>query len=266
MVLSARLVRLEAVDGVATVTLDSPQNRNALSRRLLGELADVLAAAVADSRTRVIVLTGEGPVFCSGADLKEQRAAVSSGDEAAPLSALPAILTTLWDCAQPVVCRLNGLARAGGVGLLAACDIVVAPAAVNFSFTEVRLGVVPAVVSVPVLRRVAPQAVHRLFLTGEVFDAARACAIGLVDDVAAEGELDATVGCVVAMLMRGAPQALALTKTLSRTIGASPPDQAFVRMSRLSAERFASAEGQEGMEAFAEKRDPRWLPAAYRTT
>jgi methylglutaconyl-CoA hydratase len=262
----APLVRREVADGVATVTLDSPRNRNALSRQLVAELADALDAAAADPGVRVVLLTGDGPVFCSGADLEEQRAAAGSEAASAPgssLAGLPGILTKLWNCPQPVVCRLNGPARAGGIGLLAACDLVVAPAGVSFAFTEVRIGVVPAVISVPVLRRVAVQAAHRLFLTGELFDVTHARDIGLVDAVAAAGKLDEAVGRIVAMLMRGGPEALALTKQLSRSIGALPPAVAFARMSELSAKRFASAEGQEGMRAFAEQRDPGWLPAAY---
>jgi methylglutaconyl-CoA hydratase len=258
------LVRFAVADGVATVVLDSPHNRNALSRQLLGELARALDVVTADPVARVIVLTGAGPVFCSGADLKEQRAAGTG--EAQPINELPAILTTLWTCSQPVVCRLNGAARAGGVGLLASCDLVVAPADVTFSFTEVRLGLVPAIITVPLLRRVAPQALHRLFLTGEVFSAERARDIGLVDQVAAAEELDAEVAGLVAMLMRGGPQSLELTKQLVQQIRALAPDEAFARLTRLSAERFASAEGREGMQSFADKRDPEWVPVAFRAT
>jgi methylglutaconyl-CoA hydratase len=258
------LVRLDVAGGVATITLDSPRNRNALSCALVSQLADSIDAAAAHSLARVIVLTGAGPVFCSGADLKEQREAAAEGKSVAP--PLPEVVKKLWACPQPVVCRLNGLARAGGIGLLAACDFVVAPDNVTFSFTEVRLGVVPAMISVPMLRRVAAQTVHRLFLTAEVFDAGYARDIGLVDEFAAEGDVDAAVGRVVEMLMRGAPQALALTKQLTRTVGSLSIDAAFERMTQLSAERFGSAEGQEGIRAFAEKRDPEWLPAAYRNT
>jgi methylglutaconyl-CoA hydratase len=256
------LVRLQVADGVATVVLDSPHNRNALSRRLLGDLASALNAATGRPDVRVIVLTGAGPVFCSGADLKEQREANESGGQAQPINDLPAILMTLWTCPQPVVCRLNGPARAGGVGLLASCDLVVAPAEVTFSFTEVRLGLVPAIITVPLLRRIPPQALHRLFLTAQVFSAERAQDIGLVDAVAAAGELDAEVARVVGMLMRAGPQALALTKRLVPEIRSLAPQDAFARLRKLSADRFASAEGREGMQAFAEKRDPAWVPTA----
>jgi methylglutaconyl-CoA hydratase len=254
------LVQLEVADGVATIELDSPRNRNALSRRLIGDLAAQLDAATKDPDVRVIVLTGAGTVFCSGADLKEQREANEAGSDAQPINALPAILTTLWTCRQPVVCRLNGPARAGGVGLLASCDLVIASAEVTFSFTEVRLGLVPAIITVPLLRRIAPQPLHRLFLTAEVFSAERAADLGLVDFVAAPGELDAEVDRVVGMLMRGGPQAMELTKRLVPEIRTLPTEEAFARLGKLSGERFASAEGREGMQAFAEKRDPAWVP------
>jgi methylglutaconyl-CoA hydratase len=253
------LVRLEVADGVAQVVLDSPHNRNALSRRLLADLASAIDAATADPAARVIVLTGAGTVFCSGADLKEQRAANEAGAGAQPINELPAILLKLWTCEQPVVCRLNGPARAGGVGLLASCDLVVASQEVSFSFTEVRLGLVPAIITVPVLRRVAPQAVHRLFLTAELFSAEEARDIGLIDYVAGIGELDDEVARVVDMLMRGGPEALALTKQLVPKIRALPTEEAFTYLAQLSAERFASAEGLEGMQSFAQKRDPSWV-------
>jgi methylglutaconyl-CoA hydratase len=253
------LVRLKVTDGVAVVTLDSPRNRNALSRQLVADLEGALEVATADDQVRIIVLTGDGPAFCAGADLKEQRTARESG-AGSPLSALPRIFTKIWECRQPVVCRLNGPVRAGGVGLMASCDLVVAPADASFSFTEVRLGVVPAVISVPVLRRVPAQQAHRLFLTGEVFGAGMARDIGLIDEIAAEGALDTAVDSVVATLMRGGPEALALTKQLAHTIGALPPEEAFGRLTALSEERFASLEGQEGMSAFAEKRDASWIP------
>jgi methylglutaconyl-CoA hydratase len=206
----------------------------------------------------VIVLTGAGTVFCSGADLKEQRAANEAGTGAG-VNALPEILSTLWSCSKPVVCRLNGPARAGGTGLLASCDLVVAPHEVTFSFTEVRLGLVPAIITVPLLRRVQPQALHRLFLTGEVFSAEQARDIGLVDVVAGISELDSEVSRIVDMLGRGGPEALALTKQLVPKIRALPTDEAFVYLTQLSAERFASAEGREGMQSFADKRDPSWV-------
>jgi methylglutaconyl-CoA hydratase len=257
-VIDEPLVRRTVRRGVATLTLNSPRNRNALSRRLLAALEAELIHAIDTPDVRAIVLTGAGPAFCAGADLKEQRDADPADP---PLARLPELMQLMWGCPQPIVGRLNGPARAGGVGLLASCDLVVAPADATFAFTEVRIGVVPAVISVPLSRRLAPQAMHRLFLTGETFDAATAQRIGLVDEVADPAALDAAVTRVVDELLRGAPEALAITKSLAHTIGRLPPPEGFAQVAALSAERFASAEGQEGMRAFAEKRDPSWVPA-----
>ncbi|SDJ98772.1 methylglutaconyl-CoA hydratase [Nonomuraea maritima] len=248
------LVHKELTAGVATITLDSPHNRNALSVRLVADLADRLAWALAEPEARVIVLTATGTVFCSGADLKEQR-------DGAPVTAsLPDVLRTLWESRKPVVCRLNGTARAGGVGLVAACDFAIAPLTASFAFTEVRLGVVPAMISVPVLRRVNARAAADYFLTGEVFDAARAAEIGLLSRAVPQDELDATVARYAAMLMKGGPEALAITKRLVREVPQLSFQEGLRRMTELSAERFTSPEGQEGIAAFREKRAPSWVP------
>ncbi|MFI7447532.1 enoyl-CoA hydratase-related protein [Nonomuraea sp. NPDC049714] len=249
-----RLVHRELADGIATITLDSPPNRNALSVRLLGDLADALERALAEPQARVIVLTGTGPVFCSGADLKEQR-----GD--APVTAsFPEVLSLIWESPKPVVCRLNGTARAGGLGLVAACDFAIAPLTASFAFTEVRLGVAPAMISVPVLRRLQPRAAAEYFMTGEVFDAARAVEIGLLTRAVPQEELDATVAHYAGMLVKGGPEALAITKRLVRDIPAIPFEEGLRRMTELSAERFTSEEGQEGIAAFMAKRPPHWVP------
>ncbi len=249
-----RLVHRELADGIATLTLDSPPNRNALSVRLLGDLADGLTQALGETRARVIVLTGAGPVFCSGADLKEQR-----GD--APVTAsFPEVLSLIWESPKPVVCRLNGTARAGGLGLVAACDFAIAPLTASFAFTEVRLGVAPAMISVPVLRRLQPRAAAEYLMTGEVFDAARAVEIGLLTRAVPQEELDETVAHYAGMLVKGGPEALAITKRLVRDIPAVPFEEGLRRMTELSAERFTSEEGQEGIAAFMAKRPPRWVP------
>ncbi|SDG05010.1 methylglutaconyl-CoA hydratase [Sinosporangium album] len=256
-----RLVHLEVEGGVATITLDSPHNRNALSVRLLGDLEERLNAALGDAGVRVIVLTGAGPVFCSGADLKEQRVARRQGEAEAPVTAsFPEILSLIWESPKPVVCRLNGTARAGGLGLVAACDFAVAPEEASFAFSEVRLGVVPAMIAVPVLRRVSARAAGEFFLTGEVFDAARAVEIGLLTRAVPASALDETVAHYTGMLLRGGPEALAITKRLVRELPALSFDDGLQEMARLSAERFTSEEGQEGIRAFMEKRPASWIP------
>jgi methylglutaconyl-CoA hydratase len=256
-----RLVHKELADGIATITLDSPPNRNALSVRLLRDLDERLTWALAEPGARVIVLTGTGTVFCSGADLKEQRVEPATGVADAPVTAsLPEILSLIWESPKPIVCRLNGVARAGGLGLVAACDFAIAPLGTSFAFTEVRLGVVPAMVSVPVLRRLDPRAAAEYFLTGEVFDAARAAEIGLLTRAVPAEELDATVAHYAEMLLQGGPEALAITKRLVRDLPAVSFEEGLRQMTALSAQRFTSDEGQEGIAAFMAKRPAAWVP------
>ncbi|SDO18136.1 enoyl-CoA hydratase-related protein [Geodermatophilus sp. DSM 45219] len=242
--------------GVATLTLDSPANRNALSRAMRAQVREALAGALADDAVRVVVLDHTGRVFCSGMDLTEA-AGGAAGDQG--VRELPELLETVWRSPKPVVAVLRGPARAGGVGLAAACDVVVAASSATFAFTEVRLGIVPAVISAVVLPRMVPHAAHRLMLTGEVFDAAAAAAGGLVDLAVPDDEVDAAVAAQVTALAAGAPAALAETKRLLRAGGLRGSAEELLE---LSARFFASAEGQEGIAAFREKRPARWVPAA----
>ncbi|WP_300008979.1 enoyl-CoA hydratase-related protein [Pseudonocardia sp.] len=248
------LVHLDIAAGVATITLDSPANRNALSAQLRHELRAHLDTALADDAARVVVLTHTGRVFCAGMDLKEARAA---GDEQQGVREFPEILELVWNSPTPVVARVAGPARAGGVGLVAACDIAVAAHEATFAFSEVRIGVVPAIISVTVLPRLLPRAAHELFLTGETFDAGRAAAVGLVNSAVPGDGLDAEVARYVEMLRLGAPGALAATKEMLRAPRGTMGEQ-FDAMLELSAGFFAGDEGQEGMRAFAEKRKPAW--------
>ena len=249
------LVHLDVSAGVATITLDSPANRNALSAQLRRELSAHLQAAIDDAAVRVIVLDHAGRVFCSGMDLKESRDA-SAGDQG--VGELPAILERIWTSPKPVVARVAGPARAGGVGLVAASDIAVAADDATFAFSEVRIGVVPAVISVTVLPRLLPRAAHELFLTGETFDGPRAVRIGLVNSSVPASDLDAEVARYVEMLRLGAPGALAATKEMLRRERPTALGAQFAEMQELSARFFAGEEGQEGMRAFAEKRKPSW--------
>lgn len=251
----AELVHLDVAAGVATVTLDSPANRNALSAQLRRELAAHLDTALADDAARVVVLTHTGRVFCSGMDLTESRGA-GAGDQG--VHEFPQILTAILHSPKPVVGRVAGPARAGGVGLVAACDIAVAASEATFAFSEVRIGVVPAVISVPVLPRLLPRAAHELFLTGETFDATRAAAIGLVNSSVPASGLDTEVARYVEALRLGAPGALAATKEMLRRDRPAGMAEDFTDMLALSARFFAAEEGQEGMRAFAEKRPPSW--------
>jgi methylglutaconyl-CoA hydratase len=255
----AELVHYTVDNGVATITLDSPHNRNALSAQLRRELRDHLATALDDSGVRVIVLDHTGPVFCAGMDLKEAGSAGSSTDG---VNEFPEILTQLWTSPKPVVARLAGPARAGGVGIVAAADIAVAVSDATFAFTEVRLGLVPAVISVTVLPRLLPRAAHELFLTGEKFTAARAVEIGLLNAAVPAASLDAEVRRYTDMLALGGPTALAATKEMLRRARSADLADDFADMLELSAGFFAGAEGQEGIAAFAQKRPPNWVPGA----
>ncbi len=237
------LVRFHVERNVATVTLDSPANRNALSRMLLEQLDARLRDALADDAVRVLVLSHTGSVFCSGADLKEPPGPGAT-------VSLPDVLNLLWTAPKPVVARVGGHARAGGIGLLAACDVAVAARDATFAFSEVRLGVVPAIISLVTLPRLGHGYALELYLTGDTFDGARAAEIGLV--AAVSDDVDATVGEYVDKLRLGAPGALAATKRLLH----APLD--FAELERFSLETFAGEEAREGLAAFAEKRAPRW--------
>jgi methylglutaconyl-CoA hydratase len=248
-----------AVDhGVATLTLDSPHNRNALSPQLMAELAAGLRAALADDAVRVVVLASAGRVFCSGMDLSSTAAA---DEKDLPITAFPELLAAIWESPKPVLARVAGPARAGGIGLIAACDLAVAARSATFAFTEVRLGVIPAVISVTVLPRLLPRAAQELFLTGDVFDGARAAAVGLVTSAVPDEELDTELQRYVNLLLQGAPGALAATKQLLHRPTSASLTAELASMTELSARHFASAEGREGVAAFAAKRRPSWVPA-----
>ncbi|PRY36158.1 enoyl-CoA hydratase-related protein [Umezawaea tangerina] len=252
------LVHYEVRRGIATITLDSPRNRNALSAQLRGELTQHLKAAVADDGVRVVVLSHTGSVFCSGMDLKEAGGASANQQG---VNEFPAILERIWTSPKPVVARLAGPARAGGVGIVAACDIAVAVETATFAFSEVRIGVVPAVISVTVLPRLLPRAAHELFLTGEVFGAQRAQEIGLINSQVPVDGLDDEVARYTGMLALGAPNALASTKRMLQQPRATNLGDVFADMLELSAKHFGGAEGQEGIAAFVEKRKASWVPA-----
>jgi methylglutaconyl-CoA hydratase len=250
------VVQVEVSRGVATLTLDSPANRNALSRAMRAQLRTALTEALADDAVRVVALDHTGRVFCSGMDLSE--AAGGSAQEQG-VREFPELLELIWSAPKPVVAVVRGPARAGGVGLVAACDVVVAGASATFAFSEVRLGIVPAVISAVVLPRMVPHVAHRLMLTGEVFGAAAAATGGLVDLVAADDDVDIVLAGQLDALAAGAPAALAETK---RLLHERTTPLRFDPLLELSARYFASEEGQEGIASFREKRPARWVPAA----
>ncbi|CAM3672845.1 enoyl-CoA hydratase-related protein [Nocardiopsis rhodophaea] len=256
---TAPLVRRSTERGVATLTLDSPHNRNALSARLRTELAAGLAAALADDAVRAILLTAVGPAFCAGADLKEV-AAERAGQAPDPdTPGMPELFSTIMDAEKPVVARLNGPARAGGIGLVAAADIAIAPEEATFAFTEVRIGVVPAIISVPVTARMHNRQLSRYFLTGATFGARAAAEAGLLTAAVPADRVEEATEEVLDGLRRSAPRALARTKALLNGPDAEARASAFASMGEVSREFFASDDAAEGREAFFQKRPPRWV-------
>ncbi len=256
----ATVVHTDETGGVFTITLDSPSNRNALSTALRAELLAALTAAEQSRTARVVVLTHTGPAFCSGMDLKENATAAAGAEG---VRQVPRILQAITHCSKPVVAKVGGAARAGGLGLLAACDVVVAASTARFAFSEVRIGLIPAVISVPILRRVSPAAARELMLTGTVFDAPRALQIGLINAVAEPAVLDDAVAGYATQMLAGGPAALAGTKLLLLA-GHDDSDARYETLLQLSATQFSSAEGKEGGLAFLDRRQPSWVtPAAH---
>ncbi len=251
-----RVVHCAISNQIATIALDSQRNRNALSRQLLADLHRALDEAEA-AEVRAIVLTHRGPAFCAGADLKERAAAGSAPADSTPFVRA---LERLMDAQCPTIAVVDGAVRAGGIGLMAACDLVVVHDATTFALTEVRIGVAPAIIAVPILRRVAPSQIAAAMLTGEAFDAEDARRIGLVTHVSSDVATTARELCEG--ILHGAPSAVAATKRVLHTVATMDRSQAFDAMATLSNEMFNGADAAEGMAAFAEKRRPTWSPAA----
>ena len=237
------LVNVMISGEIATITLDSPSNRNALSQRLLADLHLALDE-VERSGARVIVLTHTAPVFCAGADLKERSAGLV--DSTSYVQAIERLGTV----AAPVIAAVDGPVRAGGIGLMAACDLVVINPLITFAFTEVRIGVAPAIVTAPVMQRCSWSKLAGPYLTGEVFDSARALDMGLVTHIS--HDVTATVDDLCSGILAGGPNAVAATKSLLRN------PRSMAELQALSESMFTSEEGREGMAALAEKRPPRW--------
>lgn len=247
-------------DAIATVFLARPNARNALNAGLIGELTCCMEELAGDDGVRVVVLTGEGDFFCAGADVGYMRDAAefSYKENVEDARSLAAMFRAVEECPKPVVARVRGAAIGGGIGLVAAADVAVAEEGTVFAFSEVRLGISPATIAPFVLRKIGPSHTRALFLTGERFDAQRARAVGLVHEVSPEGDLDAVVGEKVEGLLAGGPEALAATKALLRELREAAPGEATEIMARRIAELRTGEEGQEGLGAFLEKREPQW--------
>jgi methylglutaconyl-CoA hydratase len=254
-------VEIEIDGAVARVWINRPDVRNAFDAATVADLWRAVQTLRSRGDVRVIVLGGRGPAFCAGADLAWMRdmAHYSRDENERDAEALAELFHAVHDSPKPVVARVHGAALGGGAGLVAACDVGVAAEDTIFGFTEVRLGIVPSVISPYVLAKVGPGHAGELFLTGERFNAAHAWRIGLVQRVVPEAELDPAVNERVGELLKAGPEAIARAKALVRDVAfRSPADVRRLTIERI-AEARASAEGQEGMHAFLEKRKPRWI-------
>lgn len=247
-------------EGVATVTLDRPEVHNAFNPALIEELTRCFAALGGDAGVRAVVLTGAGRSFSAGADIEAMRQSLdlTPAENVADAERLAALFATIDRCPKPVVARVNGAAIGGGVGLVAVCDVAVAAEGTRFAFSEVRLGIAPAVIGPYVVRRIGPGHARALFLTGARFDAARAREIGLVHRVVPAEGLDAAVAEVVAALLAGGPAAQAAIKALLADLPGLEEAGARAYTTDLIARLRTGAEGQEGLRAFLEKRPAAW--------
>ena len=247
----------EVNQGAAWITLNRPENRNALSAVLVSELYEHLGEANEDESVRSIVITGTDPAFCAGADLKSPPGGSIEGRRSVPY---PDVLTRIQDSDKPVIAAVNGAAFAGGLGLVGAADIVIAREDVQFSFSEVRIGVIPAVISVVCIPKLGTHHAMKLFLTGERFTGAQAVEMGFAHRAVPAAQLRDAVQEEIDMINRGGPNAVVQCKKLVRAVPNWERDEAFAKTAEWSGRMFRSEEGAEGMAAFREKRDAKWIP------
>jgi methylglutaconyl-CoA hydratase len=248
---------------VAEVWLNRPDVRNAFNDGVIAELTQAFVQLGADPALRAVVLGGHGKAFCAGADLSWMRAMAGYDWERnrADAQALAQMLWTIYSCRLPVVGRIHGDCYAGGVGLAAVCDVVVAAESVHFCLSEARLGLLPATIGPYVMRALGEQASRRFFVTAERFSTARAHALGFVHEVVAADQLDAKVGEIVAALVANGPAAVTACKRLVQDLAGAPIDEALrADTARRIADIRASAEGKEGVQIFLDKRAPAWMP------
>ena len=255
-------VLIEKRDQVAFVTLNRPEIRNAFDDTLIATLTRALRELDADASVRAVVLAGAGPAFCAGADLNWMKRMAGYGydqnlDDA---RALAKMLKTLDRMAKPTLARVHGPAFAGGVGLVAACDIAIGTPDAKFCLSEAKLGLSPATISPYVVRAMGERMARRYFLSAEVFDAGEAYRVGLLSGVSASENLDAEIGKILEHLTQGGPQALAKIKDLIRVVSSGRVDDAMIDdTAKRIAEIRVSAEGKEGIASFLEKRKPSWI-------
>jgi methylglutaconyl-CoA hydratase len=261
--MSYQTLQTEYAQGIALIWMNRPKMRNALDNVVIAELTDAFSAAIEDDGVRAIVLAGRGKAFCAGADLNWLKTAREmTPDEAREDSiGLARLLRLIYESPKPTVARVQGAAYAGGMGLVAACDIAVASHQAKFCLSEVKLGLIASMIGPYVIKAMGEARARRYFLTAEPFDAAEAYRIGFVHELAPADELDATVNMMLGHLVMASPNAMSETKQLIRDVVGRPIDDELTRdtAGRLARVR-ASDDAQEGISAFFEKRKPRWVP------
>jgi methylglutaconyl-CoA hydratase len=255
-----KTLELQKKDGTVTVSLNRPDVHNAMNELLMTELTACFQKLSKDKTVRIIILTGKGKSFCAGADLKWMKSMVdfSKEENIRDSRLLLDLFEAIYHCPKPVIGRINGHAFGGGLGLIAVCDITIAPPDLKFAFSEVNLGIIPSVISTFVLRRIGPASMRRLFLTGERFDSLYAQTIGLIDYVVPEEDIDQKIEEYVDILHASGPKAMAEVKTLIH----HAQTMELENYKKVTVEKIAelriSEEGQEGINAFLEKRKPKW--------
>jgi len=248
--------------GVARLTMNRPKLRNAFNGELVGEICDAMGRLNGNGDVRVVVLTGAGTAFSAGADLNmmKQAADFSAAENKDDARRLAHMLTSIYECAKPTIALVNGPALGGGVGLVAACDIAIAAESAFFALSEVRLGLIPAVISPFVIRAIGPRQARRYFVSGERMDGETARRLGLVHMAAMQEQLEATLDGVIDDLLAGGPDAQREAKALIRSVSFSPINDALMEETAgWIARTRASKEGKEGISAFLEKRKPNWV-------
>jgi len=258
-------IELHAQHGVAVLWLNRPEVRNAFNETMIAELSAAFEELDADPAVRAVVLAGRGKVFCAGADLNwmKRMGEMDFEENRKDAAAFGTMLNRLHALSKPTIARVHGAAFAGGMGLIAACDMAAASTETEFAVSEVRLGLTPATISPYVLAAMGERAASRYFLTAERFSAAEAYRIGFIQEIAQPDELDATVNAILGELVQGAPGAHTVTKELIRAVAGRPltPGLMADLAVRIATAR-ASGEGKEGVRSFLEKRQPAWLRVA----
>ncbi|WP_019672216.1 enoyl-CoA hydratase/isomerase family protein [Psychrobacter lutiphocae] len=253
---------VEKNNHIATVTLNRPDKRNAFNDDVIAELDEVFTRLGQDDEVRAIVLTGTGKAFCAGADLNWMRAMAdySREENLADADKLAQMLKVIYSCPKPTLAAIQGDVYAGGIGLVAACDVAIAVDSAKFCLSEVRLGLVPATISPYVIRAMGARAAHRYFLTAEVFDAVEAHRIGMIHECVPADELDSTVAAIAKKLCNNSPNAVKVCKQLLQSVAGEIIDDELIEQTVEGiADIRASIEGKEGVQSFLQKRKPNWL-------